>query len=230
MTLTAGAQTTSLAAGAIGVDLDVDLDASWLLPNDPVACVILAHGAGADHRHASMQSIAEALAAEGIATFRFNFPFMQRGQRRVDSQAVSVACIVAAVNHVRAAVDVPLFLGGHSFGGRMASHAVLDTDLPVQGLIFCSFPLHSAKKPARKRAAHLPQVRLPMLFLSGTRDDLADQALLTEVTAELSQATLHWLDTANHSYQILKRQRAPEPSVFAELAQRARIFIDQHCP
>ena len=201
------------------------LSAELLNPTTPVALVVLAHGAGADFRHANMLAIAEAFADQQIATLRFNFPFMEKGRRPVDRPDVSMDAIAAAV--VAAAEEgLPLYLGGHSFGGRMASHAVVERELPVRGLIFCSFPLHQPKKPSLSRAEHLPRIDVPMLFLSGTRDALAEPVLLEEVIAGLGKrAMLHWLDTADHSYKILKRQRPASPTVFEEMAGVARAFI-----
>lgn len=195
------------------------------------ALVVLAHGAGAGYRHANMENIALAFAARNLATLRFNFPFMEAGKRRVDSRSVSINAIAAALETAHAVTKLPVFLGGHSFGGRMASHAVVELGLDVCGLIFCSFPLHPPKKPGVDRAAHLEAVRLPMLFLSGTRDALAERVLLEEVVASLAtsqrKAELHWLDTADHSYKILKRQRVESPDVFAEMAGVAARFVDQ---
>ena len=134
------------------------LSAELTRPDQADALLVLAHGAGADFRHANMLGISEALARQHIASLRFNFPFMEEGRRRVDSQATSVACILAALRTAReAAADLPLFLGGHSYGGRMASHAVLDPQArDVAGLVFCSFPLHPPRKPGTERAAHRP--------------------------------------------------------------------------
>ncbi len=214
-------------------------DVSWILfePSDARAIVVLAHGAGADMHHASMTSIATELARRGVAVLRFNFPFMEtrsgmtrRG--RVDSRAVSTAAIASAVGQAHLLVEhTPLFLGGHSFGGRMASHAILEHDLgDVRGLIFCSFPLHPAGKPDTSRAAHLDRIAIPMLFLSGTRDALAEQNLLSGVTAGLSPlAELVWLDTADHGYNVLKRSRTRADSVFEELADVAAAFINRVC-
>jgi predicted alpha/beta-hydrolase family hydrolase len=201
------------------------LSAALLMPEAPIALIVLAHGAGADFRHTNMLNIAEAFGAQGIASLRFNFPFMEQGRRRVDKREVCVAAIAAAVA-AGADEDLPLYLGGHSFGGRMASHAAVELELPVDGLIFCSFPLHQPKKPSLSRAEHLPQIELPMLFLSGTRDALAEPELLEGVVAGLGErAQLHWLATADHSYKILKRQRVDGPSVFEEMAEVARAFI-----
>ena len=151
-----------------------------------MALLVLAHGAGADFRHANMLAIAEAFAKQKIATLRFNFPFMESGRRRVGSQVEAVAAIVAALAVAKvAAPDLALFSGGHSYGGRMASHAALADDLGICGLVFCSFPLHPPKKPGLDRAAHLVALDLPMLFLSGTRDALAETDLLETVVAVL---------------------------------------------
>lgn len=203
------------------------MDSTWLVPDDAVAVFVFSHGAGAGHRHATMTAIATELAGQGIATLRFNFPYMQAGQRRVDRQEVATATIVAACSHCRETLQLPMLLCGHSFGGRMNSHAVVDHELDCAGLVFCSFPLHTAKKPATRRAEHLSAIKQPMLFMSGTRDDLADAELLRQTVASLPDARLHWLETANHSYTILKRTRQNPQPIFAEIAQTARRFVDE---
>jgi len=182
--------------------------------------------------HAQMRSLAMAFARCGIATLRFNFPFIEAGRKRVDPPVVAIAAIVAACAEARARTSLPLWLGGHSFGGRMASHAVLDpafVPAPV-GLIFCSFPLHPPREPATERARHLKDVRLPMLFLSGTRDALAERELLERVVRDLPTAKLHWLETADHGYHVQSRARGSEEDVFDELARVARSFIKAHPP
>jgi hypothetical protein len=190
---------------------------------------VLAHGAGAGMTHKHMQAIADAFARCGIATLRFNFPFIEAGKSRVDPPAVATARIADAFAAAAERTDLPIWLGGHSFGGRMASHAVvgrgLDRGFDPRGLIFCSFPLHNPGKPAVARAAHLAAIHKPMLFLSGTRDDLADAALLRGVVAGLPRAELHWLDTADHGYRVLKRSRASAEDVFDEMARVARAFV-----
>jgi predicted alpha/beta-hydrolase family hydrolase len=198
----------------------------WQCPTDAVAALVLAHGAGAGMRHASMQAIADAFERRGIATWRFDFPYMAAGRNRVDSPAVATQAIAEAYAAAAERTKLPLWLGGHSFGGRMASHAVLERKLPAAGLIYCSFPLHMPGKPDTKRAAHLGAIRQPMLFLSGTRDDLAERTLLEPLVASLPNATLHWLDTADHGYRVLKRSRKRSDSVFDEMAEAARAFID----
>jgi predicted alpha/beta-hydrolase family hydrolase len=206
---------------------------SILLESDePGALLVLGHGAGADMRHASMTSIATELARRGVAVLRFNFPFMESGRGPVDSRVVSTATIARAVEQARKLKpDLPLFLGGHSFGGRMASHAMLEQDLgDVRGLIFCSFPLHPAGKPDIARASHLDRINAPMLFLSGTRDALAEPDLLTGVIAGLgTRAELVWLDTADHGYKVQKRARSRGDSVFEELADAASAFVNRLC-
>jgi predicted alpha/beta-hydrolase family hydrolase len=200
----------------------------WQCPPDAVAALVLAHGAGAGMRHASMQAIADAFERRGIATQRFDFPYMAAGRSRVDSPAVATQAIADAYAAARERTTLPLLLGGHSFGGRMASHAVVERGVPAAALIFCSFPLHMPGKPDTKRAQHLGSIRQPMLFLSGTRDELADPKLLEPLVESLPTATLHWLETADHGYRVLKRTRTRADSVFDEMADAARSFVDAH--
>ncbi|NKC01548.1 MAG: alpha/beta hydrolase [Pseudomonadales bacterium] len=202
------------------------LDACWLVPDGATAGIVLAHGAGADYLHANMQAIAEALAVNQIASLRYNFPYMQAGKRRVDRPEIAVEAIQAAFEQALSEYDFPLFAGGHSFGGRMTSLAAAQGKISPRGLIFFSFPLHQPKKPDRKRAAHLPEITQPMLFLSGTRDDLAEQKLLDTVVSELPQAQAHWLETGNHSYVVLKRTRTNPLDIFSEIGITARSFVD----
>lgn len=176
--------------------------------------------------HNSMQAIADAFARRGLATLRFNFPFIEAGSNRADSPAVATATIADAFALATERTTLPLFLGGHSFGGRMASHAVLDRGLDPVGLVFCSFPLHPAGRPGTTRAAHLPSLKQPLLFLSGTRDELAQRELLESVVAKLPAARLHWLDTADHGYRVLKRSRQSGEDVFDEMARVAREFVE----
>ena len=200
----------------------------WQCPNDAVAALVLAHGAGAGMRHKSMQAIADAFERRGIATLRFDFPYMAAGRNRVDSPEVATQTIADAYAAAAERTKLPIWLGGHSFGGRMASHAVVDRELAAAGLIFCSFPLHMPGKPDTKRAQHLTSIRQPMLFLSGTRDELAEPKLLEPLVESLPNATLHWLETADHCYRVLKRSRTRADSVFEEMAEAARAFIDAH--
>ncbi len=171
-----------------------------------------------------MQSIADAFAAAGIASLRFNFPFKEAGKFRVDSKDVSTGTIRAAFEFATRHHDGPYCLGGHSFGGRMASHAVLEQGLDPAALIFCAFPLHPAGKPSIERARHMDEIESPMLFLSGTRDKLAERDLMTQVADRLD-GTLRWLDTGDHGYRVLKRSRTREDDIFTEMAGHARRFV-----
>ena len=193
------------------------------------ATLTLGHGAGAGMTHPSMRGIAEAFAEVGIATLRYNFPFKERGRSRVDAQAVSTATVAAALGCARNESPGPHLLGGHSYGGRMASHAVADRGLDVAGLVFCSFPLHTPAKPGTKRAEHLDGISAPMLFLSGTRDGMARPALLNDV-AERVGATVNWLDTADHGYKVLRRTRTRTDDVFDEMAHYAGTWLDTVLP
>ncbi|MFU8817223.1 MAG: alpha/beta family hydrolase [Pseudomonadales bacterium] len=208
------------------------LSAELTLPAVANALLVLAHGAGAGFRHPNLLAISESLAAVGVATVRFNFPFMEAGRRRVDTPAVAVDCIAQAARSAAARLpDLPLFVGGHSFGGRMTSHAVADGVLTARGLVCLSFPLHPANRPDTRRAAHLARIRIPMLFLSGTRDALADRGLLAGVVSGLpahgqnAGARLHWLHDADHGYRVRKRQRPDADSVFAEIAREIAGFV-----
>jgi len=199
------------------------------VPSTARASLVLAHGAGAGFDHANMTGISAALAGVDVATLRFNFPFMETGRRRVDARAVAVAAIAdAAAAAAERRPDLPLLVGGHSFGGRMASHALAAGAVTARALICMSFPLHPANRPAVERAAHLGDVPVPMLFLSGTRDALAEPDLLAEVVTGLgSRATLHWLDDADHSYKFRKRERRDPRPVFEEMAAHVSAFLDE---
>ncbi|MGH9723045.1 MAG: alpha/beta hydrolase family protein, partial [Bryobacteraceae bacterium] len=186
--------------------------------------LVLGHGASTNMRHATLQTIAERMADAGIATFRYNFPYMEYSRGR-DSKDVCTATVRSAVGTAHeASPDLPLLAGGHSFGGRMTSTAASESPLDgVRGLVFFSFPLHQPGRPDTKRAEHLSAVTVPMLFLSGTRDELADLKLLQPLCKKLSKrATLHLLDTADHGFRTLKRSRKSEEDVFVEMARIAR--------
>lgn len=199
----------------------------WQCPEQAVAVCVLAHGAGAGMRHRSMQAIADALARVGIGTLRFDFPFMAAGRKRVDSQEIAVGAIAEAFEAARGRTALPLWLAGHSFGGRMATHAAAEGKVAPRGLVLFSFPLHPAGKPGTERAAHLQRVPYPMLFVSGTRDALAERALLEPLIAALPKAELHWLETADHGYRVRKRERASTEDVFDEMARVTRTFVDR---
>ena len=187
-------------------------NAQWLL--------VLGHGASTNMRHVTLQTIAERLADVGIATFRYNFPYSERGGGR-NSNAVcqeTVRSAVAAAHTV--ASDLSILVGGHSFSGRMSSMAAAEAPLEgVRGLVFFAFPLHPSGKPSTERAAHLNDVTIPMLFLSGTRDKLGELDLLQPTCDQIDKATLHLLDTADHGFKILKRSRNTDEDVFVEMAR-----------
>jgi len=186
----------------------------------------LAHGASTNMRHRTLQAIAERLADVGIATFRYNFPYAENGAAR-DPQHVCTTTVRAAVAAAQsAAPGLPLLAGGSSFGGRMTSTAASERPLDgVSGLVFFAFPLHQAGKPETKRADHLSAVTVPMLFLSGTRDTLADLDLLRSVCRKLGpRATLHTLDGADHGFRTLRRSRQNGEDVFVEMARVIRMW------
>jgi predicted alpha/beta-hydrolase family hydrolase len=192
-----------------------------LRPPDAWATCVLAQGAGAGMRHAFLESIAESLARQGIATLRYQFPYTESGGRRPDPPGVLQATVRAAVDKAREiAPELPLIAGGKSLGGRMTSNAAAHHPLPgVLGLVFLGFPLHPPKQPGDSRADHLAAVELPMLFLQGTRDALAELALITSVCDRLgSRATLHVVEGADHSFAVLKRSGRSHTEVLEELA------------
>ena len=206
-----------------------EVSALLIKPGNASHLLILGHGASTSMRHTTLQTIAERLAAAGIATFRYNFPYMEYGRGR-DSQQVCTATVRASVAAGRSAAGgVPILAGGHSFGGRMTSTAASKSALDgVQGLVFFAFPLHQPGKPDIKRAEHLSRVTAPMLFLSGTRDELADLELLRPVCQKLAKrATLHLLDTADHGFRVLKRSRRSEEDVFVEMARVVREWTSR---
>ncbi len=213
----------------IAVDASRRVSALLCAPRDARACYVLAHGAGAGMRHPFLAAIADALAARGIATLRYQFPYMEQGSKRPDVPAVAHATVRAAVDEAaRAAPGVALIAGGKSFGGRMTSQAQAATPLPgVRGLAFLGFPLHPAGKPSDERAAHLADVRVPMLFLQGTRDDLATLSLLRPVVARLGAAArLELFDDADHSFHVRARSRRTDVDVLAALADSLAAWID----
>ena len=190
-----------------------------LRPSQPGACYVFAHGAGAGMTHASMETIATGLAERGIASLRYQFPYMEKGSKRPDSPAVAHAAVRAAVAEAaRCCPSLPLLAGGKSFGGRMTSQAQALAALPgVRGLAFFGFPLHPAGKPGSERAKHLAEVGIPMVFLQGTRDALAESSLLEPVVKSLgARAMLHWLAGADHSFHVLKSSGRNDRAVMDE--------------
>ena len=197
------------------------LDALFLRPAGARLHYVLAHGAGAGMRHAFMEACAQALAEEGVATFRYEFPYMQAGRKRPDPPAVLHGTVQAAVLAAEAAApDLPLIAGGKSFGGRMTTQAQAAAPLPgVRGIALLGFPLHPAGAPSMKRAEHLPRVTVPLLFLQGTRDELADLSLLRPIVEKLPRADLRIIEGADHSFHVLKRSGRTDAEVLRELAR-----------
>jgi hypothetical protein len=195
------------------------------------AAYVLAHGAGAGMRHAFMQAIAEGLVARGIAVLRYEFAYMEQGGKRPDPPKVAEARVREAVEEAaRRFPGLPLFAGGKSFGGRMTSQAQAAAPLPgVQGLAFLGFPLHPTGKPSDQRAAHLEQVKVPMLFLQGTRDALADLTLLRPVVTRLGKrATLETFEDADHSFHVPARTGRKDAEVREGLLEIFVRWIDSH--
>lgn len=191
-----------------------------LVPPQPVACYVLAHGAGAGMTHKFMTAVAEGLQARRMATLRYQFPYMEHGSKRPDRPPVAHAAVRAAVDAAsRLTPSLPLIAGGKSFGARMTSQAQAQLPLPnVRGLAFLGFPLHPAGKPSDDRAAHLSDVRIPMLFLQGTRDALADSQVLASVLSRLSPvATSHLIEQADHSFHVPVRSGRTDRQVLDDV-------------
>jgi predicted alpha/beta-hydrolase family hydrolase len=205
------------------------VSALLLRPSQARAAYVFAHGAGAGMTHASMEAIAIGLAARGIATLRYQFPYMEKGSKRPDPPATAHATVRAAVAEAaRQCPDLPLFAGGKSFGGRMTSQAqAIEPLAGVRGLVFFAFPLHPAGKPSSARATHLAEIKIPMLFLQGTRDALAELKLLEPVIKQLeSMATLHLVKEADHSFHVLARSGRNDREVMNEVLDRFAAWVD----
>lgn len=206
------------------------LSALLLAPAEPRALYVFGHGAGAGMEHAFMDAAARALAQQGVASFRYNFPYTESGRGRPDRAPVLLRTVRAAVDAAAAALpDVPLLAGGKSMGGRMTSQAHAEAPLAgVRGLVFVGFPLHAPKRPGTERAAHLASVDVPMLFLQGTRDDLAELELMRSITAGLGErATLHIVAGADHGFHVLKRSGRTDADVIDELAERVARWMGE---
>ena len=205
-------------------DVEGDCEVSALLhrPNDARWLLLFAHGAGAGIRHPFMENLSIELAAVQIATLRYQYPYMEQRRGRPDSPVVLAATVAAAARTANeAAPGLPLLAGGKSMGGRMTSQAAAQGLLPnVRGLVFFGFPLHPPNNPGTKRADHLAKVPMPMLFLQGTRDTLADLKLLRPIIKKLGDlATLHIIESADHSFHVLKRSGKTDDSTLTDLAQ-----------
>jgi uncharacterized protein len=204
----------------IRIDTARSVSALLLTPRDAIACYVFAHGAGAGMTHPFMAAVADGLAARRIATLRYQFPYMEKGTKRPDSPAIVQATVRAAVAQARQRLPgLTLIAGGKSFGGRMTSQAQAASPLEaVRGLAFFGFPLHAVGKPSAERAAHLFDVAVPMLFLQGSNDKLAELRLLEPLVGKLGKgASLHVVKDADHSFHVPARSGRSDSDVLAEL-------------
>jgi hypothetical protein len=200
----------------------------WQWPPQPRAVLVLAHGAGAGMTHRSMAAVADGLEGRGVATLRYQFPYMEKGGKRVDAPPVAHAAVRAAATAANERTGgAPLFAGGRSFGGRMTSQAQALAPLAkVRGLVFFAFPLHPAGKPSVERAAHLADVAAPMLFLQGTKDALAELDLLQTAVARLgARATLELAPDADHSFHVPAKTGRKDADVLAALLDVAAAWM-----
>lgn len=196
-------------------------------PRGAKALYVLAHGAGAGMRHEFMEALVPRLSARGVATLRYQFPYMEKGGRRPDSRKVLLASVRAAVAAgVKLARGLPVYAGGKSMGGRMTSLAASEDPLVgVSGIVFLGFPLHAAGRSGVERADHLKEVSVPMLFLQGTRDSLADLDSIKAVCKGLGRkGTIHVVDGGDHSFHVLKRSGRTDEEVLDELADEVAAF------
>jgi predicted alpha/beta-hydrolase family hydrolase len=198
------------------------VSAEYIIPEKPISIMTLAHGAGAGMHHKFLVELANALAEKQTATLRFNFPFIENKKKRPDFPVVAHKTIEKAISEANTKFpELPLFVSGKSFGGRMSSQYMSQhANAAVKGLIFFGFPLHAIKKPSTDRAEHLKEVKVPMLFLQGTRDQLAEWNSIEQVCSELSNATLIKLEGADHAFKKGKENLVPG------LAKQTRDWID----
>ena len=204
-----------------------EVSALFARPDGAKALLVLGHGSGTNMRHRFMEELSVALNDAGIATFRFNYPYSEKGGGGMDGEKVRLATVRAAIETAKEeARDLPVFAGGHSMTGRMMSMACAQEPVDgLRGIVFYAFPLHSGK-PDTSRAEHLKEVSVPMLFLSGQRDKMADPGLLGPVVDGLDNANLHVVDTADHGFKVLKRRNTDEP-VMEELARIASAWMSE---
>jgi predicted alpha/beta-hydrolase family hydrolase len=213
----------------VRIDGDSSVSALLLSPDRPKACFVFAHGAGAGMTHPFMETAAGGLAERGVATLRYQFPFMEGGRKRPDSPTVAHATVRAAVAAAgRRLPGICLIAGGKSFGGRMTSQAQADAPLQgVHGLVFFGFPLHPVGKPSVGRADHLSTVSVPMLFLQGATDKLAEVELLKSTVKALgAKATLHLVTDADHSFHVPKRLGRTDADVLNEILEGFSAWIE----
>jgi predicted alpha/beta-hydrolase family hydrolase len=243
---TAGDQATREASGTVKIEtLSGEIVSGLFTPAaNPFALLVLAHGAGAGMRHPFMEAVAERLAERGVSTLRYQFPYMESKRQAPDRPAVLVGTVRGAVRKARELADgLPIFAGGKSMGGRMTSTAAAeagwraepggahdqeDVERAVHGIVFLGFPLHPPGKPSAERAAHLADVKVPLLFLQGTRDTFAAMDLLRPVLTSLGpSATLHVVDTADHGFHVLKSSGKTDQEVLDELADEIAKWMRQ---
>jgi predicted alpha/beta-hydrolase family hydrolase len=214
----------------IAVSPSQSISALLDVPAAPTACLVLAHGAGAGMAHPFLAALASGLQAQSIATLRYQFAYMENASKRPDPPRIVHAAVRAAVAEAsRRLPEVPLLAGGKSFGGRMTSQAQALQPLPgVRGIVFVGFPLHPPRQPSIERARHLDEVGVPMLFLQGTRDELAELPLIESVTSRLgARATLRVFDDADHSFHVRKRSGRDDAQVVTELVRAIADFASR---
>ena len=219
-----------MTAQSLKLDIENATSVSALLlrPDNARACFVFAHGAGAGMSHPFMETVATGLCDRGIATLRYQFPYMEKGSKRPDAPAVAHAAVRAAVKQAaRLSAGLPLIAGGKSFGGRMTSQAQAIVPLAnVRGLAFLGFPLHPPGKPSTSRAAHLSDIKIPMLFLQGTRDDFAEMPLLEPVVKGLGDlASLHVVQEGDHSLHVLARSGRNDREVMSEVLDALAAWL-----
>jgi predicted alpha/beta-hydrolase family hydrolase len=215
---------------AIAVDDTQQVSGLLQVPTRARVCYVLAHGAGAGMRHPFMEAVANGFFDRGIATLRYQFPYMERGAKRPDAPALAQATVRAAVaSAARLVPELVLVAGGKSFGGRMTSQAQATSPLPnVRGLVFLGFPLHAAGKPSDERAKHLFQIQVPMLFFQGTRDALADLSLMQPLVERLGGlASMEIIQDADHSFHVRASSGHTDASVMAEMLDAVEVWINR---
>ena len=213
----------------IAVDGSQNVSGLFVAPANARACYVLAHGAGAGMTHPFMDAVAKGAAQRDIATLRYQFPYMEHGSKRPDPPKVAQAAVRAAVAQAaRLAPGIPLIAGGKSFGGRMSSQAQSAAPMPgVSGLLFFGFPLHPTAKPSIERAQHLAAIRVPMLFVQGTRDEMADVSLIESTVGALGRhARLHWIQDGDHSLKVPARSQRSQAEVFEGMFDAIARWIE----